>query len=78
MDEEVKKLIEENLELSKENSKLLRKVHGILRLNQIMRISYWVIIILIAIGAFYFIQPFLDGLLGAYGIDSSSIGNLLK
>ena len=78
MEEETKKLIEENLVLSKENNKLLLKIHGILRLNQIMRIAYWVIIILIAVGAFYFIQPFMDGILSVYGVDTDSVINILK
>ena len=78
MDEETKKLIQENLELSKKNNEILHKLYKFQRFNQMIRVAYWVIIILVAVGAFYFVQPFLDQLSGFYGLDSSDIMNMLK
>ena len=74
----MKKLLEANLALNKENNELLLKVYGIQRWGQIMRVIYWFVIIGISVGAFYFIEPFLASLGGAYGVDTSSIGNILK
>ncbi len=71
MDEETKKLIAEN-------NDMLKKLVSYQKWNQIYRIAYWALIILSAAGAFYFIQPLLGGLAGAYGIDASSFSNALK
>ncbi|MFA6999931.1 MAG: hypothetical protein WC241_02325 [Candidatus Paceibacterota bacterium] len=71
MDEESKKLIVDNNEM-------LKKLVFYQRWNQIYRIAYWAIIILSAIGAFYFIQPLLSSLAGAYGVDTSSFSSMLK
>ena len=78
MDPDIKKLLEDNLALNKENNDMLLKLFKIQRLAQITRIIYWIVLIGIAVGAFYFVQPFIDSLLGIYGMDSSSLDSLLK
>jgi hypothetical protein len=78
MEEETKKLLEDNLALNKENNRILLKLYNIQRWAQITRVIYWFVIIGISVGAFYFIQPFLSSLAGAYGIDTSSFGNSFK
>ena len=78
MEQEERSLLEENLRMSRENNKLLLKVYGIQRWAQITRVIYWFLIIGISIGAFYFIEPFLSSLGSAYGVDTSSIGNMFK
>lgn len=76
MDPEVKQLLEENLKISKENNVLLLKVRSVQKWAQITRILYWVIIILVSIGAFYFIQPYLGNLLNIYTGGVSGINNI--
>ena len=66
MDPDIKNLLEENLRLSKENNELLLKVRRVQRWSQISRIFYWIIIIGISFGAFYFIQPYIGNLLNVY------------
>lgn len=84
MEEETKKLLEENLKLSKENNGLLLELYKIQHRAQITRILYWCLIILVSIGAFYFLKPYLGNLLNVYtggvsGINNiSDIGNSLK
>ncbi len=75
MDEEIKKLLESNLSLNKENNEMLKKLVIYQKWNQIYKIAYWVIIILSALGAFYFIQPMLGNLFDIYtgGVGTSSI-----
>jgi len=72
MDDESKKLLVEN-------NTMLKKLVLFQKLNQIYRIAYWVIIILSAVGAFYFLKPMLGDLLNVYtgGVGvSSNIRNL--
>jgi hypothetical protein len=78
MDEETKKLLEDNLTLNKENNLMLSKLVLYQKWNQIYRIAYWAIIILSALGAFYFLQPYLGTLIGVYtgGAGVPSIGNI--
>ena len=78
MEEETKKFLEDNLALNKENNRILLKLYNIQRWAQITRVIYWFVIIGISIGAFYFIQPFLSSLAGAYGVDTSSFSNALR
>jgi len=76
MDPELKRLLRENLELSKENNKILHKMHRGLVLGRIMRIIYWVVILGVAMGSYYFIQPYIDSLLAVYGGISGGVSDL--
>ena len=78
MDIEVKQLLEENLRLSKENNELLLKVYNIQKWGQIIRISYYVILVLVALGALYFIKPFVSDFLNIYGIDPSALDSFMN
>ena len=52
-----------------------------MRISRIMSIAYWVLIIGSAVGAYYFIQPYIDQLMGIYGGAKSnldSVGSLLN
>ncbi len=49
-------------ELTRENNTILRSLQRTSRLRTILRVSYWIIIIGLALGAFYFIQPFVEQL----------------
>jgi hypothetical protein len=76
MDPEVKKLLEESIKLSKDNNILLHKIRSVQRWGQIARIFYWILIIGVTIGAFYFIKPFLGNLLNVYTGGVSGINNI--
>lgn len=76
MDPELKKLLEDNLTVSYENKEMLKKLVAFQRFSQITRVVYWVVIIGIAIGAFYFIQPFFDSLFNIYGGGLSDINTI--
>ncbi len=66
MDEETKKLLSDDYTLNKENNEMLRKLVAFQKWNQVYKIVYWSIIILSAIGAFYFIKPMLSNLISVY------------
>ena len=60
MGPEDKKIIRENLELTQENHKILKKMRRSLWIGNVTRILYWVIIIGASLGAYYYLQPYLD------------------
>lgn len=73
MDEELKKLIvqnnellKESIELSKSNQKRIKKIHAYIRRTFVAKIIYWVIIILVAAGAFYAIKPRINNIIDRY------------
>jgi len=74
MDPESKKLLEETFELEQDNNKLLRSMKRAMLWTRVMNVVYWLIIIGISLGAFYFLQPYFNRLVTVYG----SLGNILK
>jgi len=60
MSPEEKELLEKTYELSKENNEILRSLRRRARFSTAWRIAYWVLIIGISLGAFYFIQPYVE------------------
>ena len=79
MDPEAKQLIEKTYSLVEENNKILRRMRRSQKVTSIMRVVYWLIIIGIAIGAFYFLQPYIDKLekfLGSTGISIDQLKGL--
>ena len=78
MDEETKKLLTENYALNKENNEMLKKLVFFQKLNQVYRVAYWAIIILSAIGAFYFVKQYMGDLISVYtgGVGMSDLNSL--
>jgi len=66
MDPDEKKILEETLELSKENNKILKKLRTAMQVSRLFKIVYWTIIIGSMLGAYYYFQPLIDNLAGAY------------
>lgn len=61
--------IEEKLE---QNHQLLVKIRRVQRHGQLFKVFYWILIVLATFGAFYYVQPYLSGILEAYtGIQNS-------
>jgi len=81
VDPESKKLLEETFVLTQENNSMLRSMKRSMRWARIMRIIYWVIIVGVSVGAYYFIQPYINQLLGVYSGAKSNfdnVGSVLK
>lgn len=70
-----KDLLEKTYELSKENNNILRGIRSSNRWSMFFRILYWIIIIGIAVGAFYYVQPYIDMVLKAYGSIKGDLNN---
>lgn len=81
MNPEEKEIIKKTLELAQENNKMLHALRRSMFWGRIIRIIYWVIIIGAAIGVYYYITPYIDSAIGAYGNvkdDLQSFGNIFK
>lgn len=59
--------LKEALELSRANNILLRKMWRAVQWGRAIKGLYWIVIIGIAIGSFYFLQPYIDTLESLYG-----------
>jgi hypothetical protein len=58
--EDVRELLEKNLELNEENNKMLHTMERGARWTRILNIVYWIVIIGSALGAYYFLQPYIE------------------
>ena len=75
MDSDEKEMLEETLELSQDNNKMLHTIRRELFWSKVMNIIYWIIIIGVSVGVFYYIQPYLDNLLDTYESVKGQIQN---
>ena len=66
MDSESKKLLEETLELAQENNKMLHKMKRSMNISSAMSFIYWLFIIGSAVGAYYYIQPYISEIESVY------------
>lgn len=60
MDEDIKKLLEENIEISEESLKILKGIRRANRIAAAFKIFYWLIIIGSVVGAYYYLQPYIE------------------
>ena len=72
MNTEEQKTLERTLELSEENNKLLKKINRSIQWGRFVKLVYWLIIIGLSVGAFYYIQPLLEPFMQT--VDSLSSG----
>lgn len=64
------------VELVEENNKILRKIQRSNRVGTAFRIFYWLIIIGVSVGAFYYLEPYIQVAKTAYQSIQSDINNL--
>ena len=67
MDQEVKDTLRKVLELELKNNSMLVSIKRSILWTRVFSVLYWIIIIGVAIGAYYYVQPYIDGVLKAYG-----------
>ena len=75
MSPEERQMLKRSVDLAEDNNKALHAIRRSIRLGHIMSVVYWIFIIGSAVGAYYFVQPYLDGLVKAYSGAKSSIGD---
>ena len=76
MDDDLRGLLEENLELARENNAILRKMQRSARMAQIVRVIYWVFLIGSIIGAYYYLEPFIRVITDSYDQIEQSLDNI--
>ena len=81
MQPEEKEMLKKTLELAQENNKMLHSIQRSMVWGRIMKVIYWIVIIGVAIGAYYYIQPYIDSAVNAYSDvkgDLKSFGSMFK
>ncbi len=86
MDPESKQLLQNTLVLTEENNKMLHKIRGVQKRETIWRTLKILVIIGIAFGSFYFIEPYLNKIMNLYNsvigmeqkLNNSPLQDLLK
>ena len=73
--EGIEALVRENLALSQENHRLLKKLYNQMRISRAVTSLYWLVIIGSAFGAYYFLQPYLETLMSTYEKVKSTLEN---
>ena len=76
MDPESKKLLEKTLSLTEENNKMLRKVRSVQKRHFFWAIFKLFIIVGIAFGLFYFLEPFVNRITNVFSQISGTKQNL--
>lgn len=71
-------MLKRSIALAEENNDMLRSIRRSMRLGRLMTIIYWLVIIGISVGAYYFVQPYLQQLMGIYGGAQSNIDSVSK
>ena len=78
MEDENKETLRRILELAQKNNKILTGIQKSMLWGRVFRYVYWIIIIGAGIGAYYYIQPYIDGIISAYGGFKGSIKAILN
>ncbi|MDD5165376.1 MAG: hypothetical protein PHG25_02460 [Candidatus Pacebacteria bacterium] len=76
MTPEEKSLLERTYKLVEENNNILISMRRGARITNIMRIAYWVVILVVSFGAYYAIQPYINVMLGSLSSLSGLVGNV--
>jgi len=81
MTPEERSLLERTYKLSLENNDLLRKIRRSNTMSSIFRAIYWVVIIGASVGAYYYVQPYVDPMMKIYSdimANAQNLPNLLR
>ena len=76
--DESKETLRKILELTRENSEMLHKMQRSMFWGKIFRTVYWIFIIGAAIGAYYYIEPYINGIVDTYSGFKSDISNIFQ
>ncbi len=76
MSPEEKSLLERTYKLCEENNTILLSLRRANRIGTAVKIFYWVVIIGLSVGAFYFIQPYINFMSNALGVGDNGGENV--
>jgi hypothetical protein len=78
MEPEDKEILRRVLELSQKNNKMLHSIQRSMFWGKVYRYIYWIIIIGVAIGAYYYLEPYINGILQVYGSVKDNVTNIFQ
>ena len=67
-------LIEENIAITKENEKKIKKVQAYMRRTFIAKILYWILIVAVTAGAVYAVRPYVKKTIETYESVQEKVG----
>ena len=76
MDPDNTKKLDELLKITKENNELLRKTRRAQKNAQLLRGLYWLVIVALSLGAYYYVEPYLKTITSLYTDTTNSINSL--
>lgn len=66
MDEEIKKLVEKNLELTEEIHRMTKKINNFIAFQKVMSVVYFLLIIVPIVLSLIYLPPLLENVIGQY------------
>jgi len=76
LEQKEEELLEHTYEIEKENNKMLRKMYSDMWWGRAFRFLYWAFIIGAMFGAYYYVQPYIGGMVENYQTASNMIHGL--
>ena len=76
MTPEERQLLNHSIKLAEENNKMLRSIRRSARVAAVLRVVYWLIIIGISFGAYYFAEPYINAAIKSYNDMKSNVQNV--
>jgi hypothetical protein len=67
--------LEKLYQLTQENNVMLKKLQKYQKINTVIKVIYWVIILLSVFGAYFALQPFIASLFGGYTTAFDNLSN---
>ncbi|MEK7575916.1 MAG: hypothetical protein AAB491_02430 [Patescibacteria group bacterium] len=64
--DDLKKLLEKNLEVSKESLSILKKIQRARTIDMAFKLIKWIIIIGLSVGLYYYIEPYVRDYTGIF------------
>jgi len=64
--QEFKEQLAEVAKLTRQNNKIMRGIQHSMKMSMIFRTLYWIVIIGSMVGAYYYLQPFIDNFSQTY------------
>lgn len=78
MDSEDRDVLRRVLELSQKNNKALVSIQRSMFWGRVYRYIYWIIIAGVAVGAYYYLEPYINGVLQVYGSLKDNVTNIFQ
>lgn len=76
MDPKDRMMLQDLLDLTEENNKILKKLYSSAKWGRLFKLLYWFVILGIAFGSFYFVQQYIDRILDVYNGFKTDLGGV--